>query len=78
MFDELHRAVNELLAYTALIPAEFTANKGSFYRYGFNLLQPNFHITSHLPQIRNALEAAKSKKKRTVLRLFVFLQDFIN
>ena len=59
MFAELHRAVNELLAYTALIPAEFTANKGSFYRYGFNLLQPNFHITSHLPQIRHALEAAK-------------------
>ncbi|MBE0682197.1 MAG: SRPBCC domain-containing protein [Anaerolineales bacterium] len=59
MFAELHRAVNELLAYTALIPAEFTANKGSFYRFGFNLLQPNFHITSHLPQIRHALEAAK-------------------
>ncbi len=59
MFAELHRAVNELLAYTALIPVEFTANKGSYYRYGFNLLQPNFHITSHLPQIRHALEAAK-------------------
>lgn len=59
MLAELQRSVEEVLTYTALIPKEFTANKGSYYRYGFGLLQPNFHIGSHMQQIKDALAAAK-------------------
>ena len=59
MLAELRRSVEEVLAYTALIPADFAANKGSYYRFGFNLLQPNFHIGAHMQQIKDALAAAK-------------------
>ena len=59
MLDALRRAVEETLAFTALIPPEFVANKGSYYRYASNLLQPNFHLTAHLEQIKSALTAAK-------------------
>ncbi|HRJ59396.1 MAG TPA: DinB family protein, partial [Anaerolineales bacterium] len=59
MLAELRRSVEEVLAYTALIPADFVANKGSYYRFGFNLLQPNFHIGAHMQQIKDALAATK-------------------
>lgn len=58
MLYTLRRTVDEILAYTELIPEEFTENTGSYYRFGFNLLQPNFHITAHMQQIKEALAAA--------------------
>ena len=58
MLYTLRRAVDEILAYTELIPEEFTLNTGSYYRFGFNLLQPNFHITAHTQQIKDALASA--------------------
>ena len=59
MLGALRRTVEETLAFVALIPAEFVANKGSYYRFGSGLLQPNFHLTAHLEQIKSALAAAK-------------------
>ncbi|MBI3161208.1 MAG: SRPBCC domain-containing protein [Chloroflexi bacterium] len=59
MLGALRRAVDETLAYTALIPDEFVANKGSYYRYAVLLLQPDFHLTAHLEQIKAALAAAR-------------------
>ena len=50
MLNELRRAVEETLAYVSLLPDEFLANKGSFYRFGSGLLQPNFHLTAHIPE----------------------------
>jgi uncharacterized protein YndB with AHSA1/START domain len=58
MLGALRRAVEETLAYISFIPEEFTRNKGSYYRFGFGLLQPNFHLTGHTQQIINALAAA--------------------
>ena len=58
MLSALRRTVEETLAYTALLPEEFVANKGSYYRFGFGLLQPNFHLTGHTQQIKAALAAA--------------------
>jgi len=58
MVYTLRRTVEETLAYTELIPEEFAQNAGSYYRYGFGLLQPNFHITAHIQQIKDALTAA--------------------
>jgi hypothetical protein len=60
MLDALRRSVEELLEYTALIPESFVANKGSYWRFGFILLQPNFHITGHTRQIKETLEKAAS------------------
>ena len=59
MLGALRRAVEETLAFVALIPAEFVANKGSYYRFASGLLQPNFHLPAHLEQIKSALAAAK-------------------
>ncbi len=57
MLGALRRAVDETLAYVSLLPAEFVANKGSYYRFASGLLQPNFHMTAHLEQIKAALAA---------------------
>jgi len=57
MLSALRRTVEETLAYVSLIPDEFVANKGSYYRFGFGLLQPNFHLTGHTQQIKAALSA---------------------
>jgi hypothetical protein len=59
MLGALRRAVEETLAFTSLIPAEFVANKGSYHRFASGLLQPNFHLTAHLEQIKAALVAAR-------------------
>jgi uncharacterized protein YndB with AHSA1/START domain len=61
MLDALRRAVEETLIYTELIPEDFTANKASYYRFGSILLQPDFHLTGHTQQIKDALAAAKHK-----------------
>lgn len=59
MMDALRRSVEEILLYVEMIPEEFTANKGSFYRFGSGMVQPNFHLNAHTDQMRKALEAAK-------------------
>lgn len=59
MLDMLRRTVDEVLIYTELISSEFLANKGSYYRFGSNLLQPNFHINAHMQQIKDTLVAAR-------------------
>jgi uncharacterized protein YndB with AHSA1/START domain len=58
MLAELRHTVEELLLYIALIPEEFMARKGSYYRFGSGFLQRNFHITGHIEQIKNALAAS--------------------
>lgn len=58
MLDLLRRTVEEVLAFTELIPEEFTANKGSYHRFGSILLQPDFHLGAHTRQVRDALAAA--------------------
>jgi len=60
MLNALRRAVEETLAMTTFIPDDFVANdKGSYYRFGSILLQPNFHITAHTQQIKDTLAAVR-------------------
>jgi uncharacterized protein YndB with AHSA1/START domain len=59
MLDMLRRTVDEVLIYTELLSEDFVANKGSYYRFGFNQLQPNFHINEHMQQIKDTLAAAR-------------------
>lgn len=59
MLEGLRRAVEETLAYVSLLSDEFAANKGSYYRFGFGLLQPNFHINAHVRQIKDTLTAVR-------------------
>lgn len=59
MLDELRRSVEEVLMFAGLIPDDFIANnRGSYYRFGSIILQPNFHLGSHTQQIKDALEKA--------------------
>ncbi len=60
MLGEYRRTVDELLLFVEKLPAEFVANKGSFYRVGQFILQPDIHINTHLPQIKAAIEAARA------------------
>lgn len=59
MLGALRRTVDEVLAYASFIPADFVENKGSYHRFASGLLQPNFHLTAHLQQIKETLAAAK-------------------
>ncbi len=59
MLSALRRTVEETLVYVSLLPDEFIANKGSYYRFGFALLQPNFHLTRHTQQIKAAISAER-------------------
>ena len=59
MLKALRLAVEETLDYVSRLPEEFTKNRGSYYRFGSILLQPNVHLTAHLQQIRDALSAAR-------------------
>lgn len=59
MMDALRRSVDEILLFIEMIPADFVANKGSYYRFGSGLLQPEFHLNAHTDQLRKALEAAR-------------------
>lgn len=59
MMEALRRSVDEILIFVEMLPADFVANKGSYYRFGSGLLQPEFHLNAHTDQLRKALEAAK-------------------
>lgn len=59
MMDALRRSVEEILFYVEMIPEEFVANKGSYYRFGSGMLQPGFHLNAHTEQMRKALEDSK-------------------
>ncbi len=59
MLVALRQAVDEVFAYVSFLPEEFVANKGSYHRFASVILQPDFHLTAHLQQIKDALAAAK-------------------
>ena len=59
MLDTLRKTVDEVLAYVSFLPEDFVANKGSYHRFASILLQPDFHLTAHLQQIKDALAEAR-------------------
>lgn len=59
MMEALRRSVDEVLLFVEMLPTDFVANKGSYYRFGSGLLQLEFHLNAHTDQLRKALEAAK-------------------
>lgn len=59
MLAALRSSIDETLAFISFLPAEFVANKGSYWRFASGLIQPNFHLTAHVEQIQAAIAAAK-------------------
>lgn len=57
MLTELLRCEAETLAFLADLPPEFRARKGSYWKLGYHMLQPPYHIHDHLDQIRANLAA---------------------
>ncbi len=61
MLDELKRLHAESAALIAHLPADFAGRKSSFWRLAMALLQPPYHIQSHLAQMRAAVTAAREQ-----------------
>lgn len=62
MLEELKRSEVETVTMLAALPPEFVARKGSFTRLSYYMLEtPGYHTRDHLNQMREAVEAARSK-----------------
>lgn len=51
----------ETVAMLAALPADFVARKGSYWRVAYNLLQTTDHNSDHVRQIRETIEAARTR-----------------
>ena len=62
LLDELKRAEDETIFLLRELPENFVANKGSFWRLAFQLLQLEFpaHTQEHVDQIRANLKSARA------------------
>jgi len=58
MIGAVRRGVEETLALVENLPVSFVQDKSGFYQVGNAVLLNDFHIHSHIPQIKAALEAA--------------------
>jgi sugar-specific transcriptional regulator TrmB len=47
MLAEIRASVEETLAFLSMLPKEFVARKGSYYRLGAGFMQDQFHISGH-------------------------------
>jgi len=59
LLAEHERLVKESIAFISLLPESFTQHKSSYWRLGYNVLQPPSHLHSHLAQIKSAIQAAR-------------------
>jgi hypothetical protein len=57
---ELVNSQRETILLVVNLPAEFVANKASFWRATFNLLEYPFHTEDHVQQIHSAIQAARA------------------
>lgn len=60
IYAELKRARQETIAIFNKLPANFTNQKGSFWRLAYDALQEPYHDTAHIDQMRNSIEAARA------------------
>lgn len=56
LVEELKRLFAETCAMIALLPEDFLARKGSYWRLGFTAMNFSNHLNEHLAQIKAALE----------------------
>ena len=61
MVQEYKRSMDETVHYVALLPDEFLARKGSYWRLAHGLLQEAYHFHGHLDQMQAAINAAREK-----------------
>lgn len=61
LLEELKRGEEETVYIVSHLPAEFVANKGSYWKLAFNMLQLPIHTQEHVAQIKANLAAARAK-----------------
>ena len=59
LLEEFFRCEMETVYIISNLPAEFNANKPSFWRMAFNALQFPIHTREHLQQMKTSIEAAR-------------------
>jgi uncharacterized protein YndB with AHSA1/START domain len=62
LLEELDRLSAEILAFIAAMPKDQAARKGSYFRLGWQLLNPDVHADAHMEQIKAAINAARAGK----------------
>jgi uncharacterized protein YndB with AHSA1/START domain len=60
LLAELKRYRQEVVTLLRGLPVEFVQRKSTFWRLSDGLLNFNIHIDSHIPQIKNAIAAART------------------
>jgi uncharacterized protein YndB with AHSA1/START domain len=60
LIDEFKHAQAETVALLAALPSEFAAQKGTFWRMGYQLIEIDAHTREHIAQITAALKFART------------------
>ena len=61
LLEEYRRICVETASFIECLPDSFVENKGSYWRIAYNALDSDYHLSSHLDQMRDALEDARKK-----------------
>jgi uncharacterized protein YndB with AHSA1/START domain len=59
MVRELKQSTRETIALVSALPADFLAHKAAFWQIAYGAMEPDYHIGTHLEQMRAAVEAAR-------------------
>jgi hypothetical protein len=59
--QELRRNGDETVGMLARLNKEFAEKKASYWRFAYNMLQPQYHLDGHIDQMRAALDGAREK-----------------
>jgi uncharacterized protein YndB with AHSA1/START domain len=63
LLEELKRSSAETVELFARIPDKFISRKGTYWRFAYGAVEEPHHFHSHIDQMRDALEAARSAVK---------------
>jgi hypothetical protein len=63
LLEELKRSSAETVELFARIPDKFISRKGTYWRFAYGAVEEPHHFHSHIGQMRDALEAARSAVK---------------
>lgn len=59
LVGELKRCSQETIALVAALPSDFVAHKAAFWQIAYGAAEPDYHIATHLDQMRTAVQAAR-------------------
>jgi uncharacterized protein YndB with AHSA1/START domain len=61
LLEEYRRLSDEAASLVEALPDSFLENKGSYWRIAHNFLNPDYHLYSHLDQMRGAIADARNR-----------------